>query len=200
MKSSFGIPPSRRTHGFIGNKSSLSRIFAQLQTKQLKLSEWVVYCYVFYQHSALSVISEEKVLDAIMMWGANKDDIHGWEDANQRAMAEGAELFQDRLEDVKLLIPLVRFPLMSLPVLQMVSQRSIYSFVWGDGLFYYLRDLSSTFSQACSVFLGGERAWDWLSYLDLARFNFFVQFNNPSSGADRLTVVFHSCKSQSSAD
>lgn len=88
-----------------------------------------MYCYVFYQHSALSVISEEKVLDAIMMWGANKDDIHGWEDANQRAMAEGAELFQDRLEDVKLLIPLVRFPLMSLPVLQMVSQRSIYSFV-----------------------------------------------------------------------
>lgn len=74
-----------------------------------------------YQHPALSVISEEKVLDAIMLWGANKDTIHSWEDANEHTKTEGAALFQERLEDVKLLLPLVRFPLVPLAVLQMVS-------------------------------------------------------------------------------
>lgn len=59
------------------------------------------------------------------MWGANKDDIHGWEDACRRARTEGASLFQNRMEDLKLLLPLVRFPLIPLPVLQMVSQRSL---------------------------------------------------------------------------
>lgn len=73
------------------------------------------------QHPALSVISEEKVLDAIMMWGANKDSIHGWEDANEQAKTEGAAIFEGRLEDVKSLLPFVRFPLMTLAVLQMVS-------------------------------------------------------------------------------
>jgi len=73
------------------------------------------------QHPALSVISEDKVLDSIMMWGANKDTIHSWEDANEQAKTEGASLFQDRLEDVKLLLPLVRFPLVPLQVLQTVS-------------------------------------------------------------------------------
>lgn len=102
------------------------------------------------QHSALSVISEEKVLDAIMMWGANKDDIHGWEDANQRAMAEGAELFQDRLEDVKLLIPLVRFPLMSLPVLQMLQVSELCRLIpaieelAGEAIEYLCQDLTSS--------------------------------------------------------
>ena len=81
---------------------------------------------MWYQHPALSVISEEKVLDAIMMWGANKDDIHSWGDANEQAKIEGTALFQERLEDVKLLLPLVRFPLMSLAVLQMVSQRPLH--------------------------------------------------------------------------
>jgi hypothetical protein len=82
--------------------------------------------YVCYQHPALSVISEEKVLDAIMIWGANKDDIHSWGDANQQAKIEGTALFQERFEDVKLLLPLVRFPLMALAVLQMVSQRPLH--------------------------------------------------------------------------
>lgn len=77
-----------------------------------------------YQHPALSVISEEKVLDAIILWGANKDTVHSWEDGNELAKTEGPELlFQDRLEDVKLLLPLVRFPLVPLPVLQMVNPR-----------------------------------------------------------------------------
>lgn len=56
-----------------------------------------------------------------MMWAANKDDIHGWEDANCRARTEGASLFQDQMEDLKLLLPLVRFSLIPLPILQMVS-------------------------------------------------------------------------------
>lgn len=82
----------------------------------------LLHCFCLtYQHPALCVISEEKILDAIIMWAANKDDIQGWEDANCRARTEGASLFQDQMEDLKLLLPLVRFSLIPLPILQMVS-------------------------------------------------------------------------------
>lgn len=86
-----------------------------------------------HQHPGVYVTSEEKVLDGVIAWGANKDGIYGWEDANQHQMIEGGGLFQERMEDLKSLLPLVRFPLMTLPVLQMVShspELGIYEHYW----------------------------------------------------------------------
>jgi hypothetical protein len=97
----------------------------ELHNFKITLPHALQCVYLKNQHPALCVISEEKVLDAIIMWGANKDDIHGWEDACRQARTEGASLFQNRMEDLKLLLPFVRFPLIPLPVLQMVSQRSL---------------------------------------------------------------------------
>lgn len=110
------------------------------------------------QHPALSVISEEKVLDAIMIWGANKDDIHSWGDANQQAKIEGTALFQERFEDVKLLLPLVRFPLMALAVLQMLQISELCKLfpamedLVGEAIEYLCQDLTSSTLQQQEIF------------------------------------------------
>lgn len=121
----------------------------ELHIRNISLPHQVQCVYFENQHPALCVTSEEKVLDAIIMWGANKDDIYGWEDANRRVRTEGASLFQNRMEDLKLLLPLVRFPLIPLPVLQMVSQRSL-TLPQSDGMtFVVLYRTCLVLYQAC---------------------------------------------------
>ncbi|CAM6116675.1 unnamed protein product [Calypogeia fissa] len=71
------------------------------------------------QHPSLRVTSEEKVLDAVISWAAKKDGIGSWKDANTYHLCKMDEsLFSDRLMDLEILLPNVRFPLISLAVLQ----------------------------------------------------------------------------------
>lgn len=67
------------------------------------------------------MISEERVLDAILTWGARGDGLHGWEAANQQLEECSPDtLFSERLEPLSELLALVRFPIMPLPLLQKV--------------------------------------------------------------------------------
>ncbi len=91
--------------------------------------------WVEWQHPDLCVTSEDKVLDAVMLWAANRDEIHGWDDANCNANnLEQDHLFGQREEDLESLLPLVHFPFISLPVLEMVGQL-LSSSVQGDVIF-----------------------------------------------------------------
>ncbi|KAL3700362.1 hypothetical protein R1sor_018384 [Riccia sorocarpa] len=71
------------------------------------------------QHLDLRVTSEEKVLGAVLMWAANCNGVSGWEDADALLKDTGkAEIFTDRGEELKCLLPLVRFPFMPVTVLR----------------------------------------------------------------------------------
>eukprot|EP01018_Ginkgo_biloba_P004223 Gb_09011 [translate_table: standard] len=71
------------------------------------------------RHPELAVTSEERVLDAVLMWATQDDDIHGWEAANEQLKAFGPDIiFGQRLELLNDLLPLIRFPLMPLVLLQ----------------------------------------------------------------------------------
>jgi hypothetical protein len=81
---------------------------------------------VEWQHPDLCVTPEEKVLDAVMLWAANRDEIHGWDDANCHANnLEQDHLFGQREEDLESLLPLVHFPSISLPVLEMLQNSDL---------------------------------------------------------------------------
>lgn len=73
------------------------------------------------QHPDLRVSSEEKVLDAVLLWGANSDGLSGWEDADALLSEREKKTFSEREEELKCLLPLVRFPFMPIPVLRKVS-------------------------------------------------------------------------------
>jgi hypothetical protein len=108
---------------------------------------------VEWQHPDLCVTSEEKVLDAVMLWAANRDEIHGWDDANCHANnLEQDHLFGQREEDLESLLPLVHFPFISLPVLEMVGQL-LSSSVQGDVIFGFewlvRRYLRNIFTGTC---------------------------------------------------
>lgn len=75
------------------------------------------------QHPDLTVTSEEKVLNAILMWGAKAKELCGWEVVNEMMTYSTAEaLFGDRLQTVHDLIPLVRFVLLPLSLLEKVCR------------------------------------------------------------------------------
>ncbi|OVA19556.1 BTB/POZ-like [Macleaya cordata] len=74
------------------------------------------------QHPDLTVTSEEKILDAILLWGMQAKELYGWEAVDAILMTSTPELlFGERLQSVNILLPLVRFPLMPLALLKKYS-------------------------------------------------------------------------------
>lgn len=75
------------------------------------------------QHPDLTVTSEEKVLNAILMWGVKAKEVCGWEVVDEMMTYSTAEvLFGDRLNTVHDLLPLVRFLLLPLSLLEKVRR------------------------------------------------------------------------------
>ncbi|WOG97717.1 hypothetical protein DCAR_0417058 [Daucus carota subsp. sativus] len=65
------------------------------------------------QHIDLTVISEERVLNAILMWCLRAEDLHGWELVEEKILNSSPELlFGDRLQSLNKFLPLVRFSLL----------------------------------------------------------------------------------------
>ncbi|KAJ8625677.1 hypothetical protein MRB53_034207 [Persea americana] len=65
------------------------------------------------QHPDLTVTSEERVLDAIILWCMQASEIYGWEAVDELLKSSTLELlFGERLKSLSILLPLVRFPLM----------------------------------------------------------------------------------------
>jgi hypothetical protein len=73
------------------------------------------------QHPDLTVTSEEKVLNAILMFGMNAKELFGWEVVDQLIINSKPELlFGERLQLVYDLLSFVRFPLLQHSLLDKV--------------------------------------------------------------------------------
>lgn len=75
------------------------------------------------QHPDLTVTSEEKVLDAILMWGIKAKNVYGWEVVDELMISSTSELlFGERLHSVYDFLSFVRFPIMPSALLKKVSK------------------------------------------------------------------------------
>lgn len=73
------------------------------------------------QHPDLTVTSEEKVLNAILMWGMKSEDLYGWEVVDELMIYSSPEhLFRERLQPVHDLLQFVRFPTLPCSLLKKV--------------------------------------------------------------------------------
>ncbi|XP_048444266.1 BTB/POZ domain-containing protein At2g30600 isoform X2 [Pyrus x bretschneideri] len=78
------------------------------------------------QHPDLTVTSEEKVLNAILMWGVKAKEEYGWEMIDEMMIYCTPELlFGDRLQTINHLLSFVRFRLLALPLLEKLGKSNI---------------------------------------------------------------------------
>jgi len=70
----------------------------------------------------MTVTSEEKVLDAILMWCMQASEICNWATVDELLSSLTPEqIFRERLPSIDIFLPSVRFPLMPLSLLQKVT-------------------------------------------------------------------------------
>lgn len=82
------------------------------------------------QHPELTVTSEERVLDAILMWCMQASEICGWEAVNDLLKSSTPEiLFGQRLQALAFFLPLVRFPLMPSAMLKKLERSHLSSHI-----------------------------------------------------------------------
>ncbi|XP_058090666.1 BTB/POZ domain-containing protein At2g30600 [Magnolia sinica] len=80
------------------------------------------------QHPDLTVTSEERVLDAILLWCMQAGEILGWEAVEKLLKSSTPELlFGERLGSMETLLPFVRFPLMLSASLKKLEKSSLSS-------------------------------------------------------------------------
>ncbi|XP_027939372.1 BTB/POZ domain-containing protein At2g30600 isoform X2 [Vigna unguiculata] len=78
------------------------------------------------KHPDLTVTSEEKVLNAILMFGMNSKELFGWEEVAELIVNSKPELlFGERLQLVHDLLPFVRFPLLQYSLLEKLQNSNI---------------------------------------------------------------------------
>ncbi|XP_061356581.1 BTB/POZ domain-containing protein At2g30600 isoform X2 [Gastrolobium bilobum] len=78
------------------------------------------------KHPDLTVTSEEKVLNAILMFGMKAKGLFGWEMVDQLMINSKPELlFGERLQLVYNLLPFVRFPLLQFSLLEKLQNSNI---------------------------------------------------------------------------
>lgn len=92
----------------------------------------VVDCHYlkwFLQCPDLTVTSEEKVLNAILMWGLEASELCGWMAVDELMTFSTPEiLFGERLQSVQDLLFLVRFPLLPYALLEKVYMSQLNRF------------------------------------------------------------------------
>ncbi|WOL18186.1 BTB/POZ domain-containing protein [Canna indica] len=75
------------------------------------------------QHADMTVTSEEKVLDAILLWCMQACKISGWATVDELICSSTPEeVFGERLQSIDSLLPYVRFPLMPLCLLEKLAK------------------------------------------------------------------------------
>lgn len=78
------------------------------------------------QHPDLTVTSEERVLNAILMWCLKAEKLNGWEEVDEQLKLSPPEvLFEDRLQFLDGFLPSVRFGLLPLALLKKVYRLSL---------------------------------------------------------------------------
>lgn len=84
------------------------------------------YCYLnLLQHLDLTVTSEERILNAIMMWGMKSMKLISWEEVDELLKMSTLEvLFEERIEFMGELLQFVRFALLPRDLLKKVLRTS----------------------------------------------------------------------------
>ncbi|XP_071733978.1 BTB/POZ domain-containing protein At2g30600 [Rutidosis leptorrhynchoides] len=78
------------------------------------------------QHQDLTVTSEERVLNAILMWGLQPNELSNWEMVdNMLSFTTPTHLFGTRLPSLNALLPLVRFSLLPLLLLKKMESSNL---------------------------------------------------------------------------
>ncbi|KAF2310202.1 hypothetical protein GH714_007194 [Hevea brasiliensis] len=78
------------------------------------------------QHQELTVTSEERILDAILMWCMGAKELCGWETVDELLANSTPELiFQERIKSLNELLPFVRFPLLPYHMLKKLGQSNL---------------------------------------------------------------------------
>ncbi|XP_037493451.1 BTB/POZ domain-containing protein At2g30600 isoform X2 [Jatropha curcas] len=78
------------------------------------------------QHQDLTVTSEERVLNAILMWCMRAKELYGWETVDELMSISTPDLiFQDRLQSLENLLPFVRFQLLPYHLLEKLAQSNL---------------------------------------------------------------------------
>lgn len=81
--------------------------------------------------------SEEKILDAVLMWCMKAEECHGWEVIDELLNYSSPEiLFKERLQSLDDLLPHVRFSLLPYELLEKVKQ--ILTLLMLDELYHFL--------------------------------------------------------------
>lgn len=79
------------------------------------------FLLILSQHPDLTVTSEEKVVNAILMWGLEANELCDWEAVDELMLHSTPELlFGDRLDSVYDFFSFVRFPVMPIAMLNKV--------------------------------------------------------------------------------
>ncbi|XP_059634394.1 BTB/POZ domain-containing protein At2g30600 [Cornus florida] len=78
------------------------------------------------QHPDLTVTSEERVLNAILLWCLQAKEVYGWEVVDGMMLNSTPKLlFGERLQSVNIFLPLVRFPLLPYDLLKKLETSSL---------------------------------------------------------------------------
>lgn len=73
------------------------------------------------QHSDLTVTSEERILNAILLWCSQTKELRSWERVDEMLLdLTPGLIFKERLNCLNVLLPLVRFPLLPYSLLKEV--------------------------------------------------------------------------------
>ncbi|CAI9117091.1 OLC1v1018421C1 [Oldenlandia corymbosa var. corymbosa] len=78
------------------------------------------------QHPDLTVTSEERVLNAILLWSVQANELFSWEKVDEMLQNMTPEiLFRERLQSLNVLLPLVRFTLLPCSILKMLQSSNL---------------------------------------------------------------------------
>lgn len=84
----------------------------------------------FLQHPDLTVTSEERVLNAILLWCCKAEELFGWERVDEMMLNVTPELvFGERLNLLEEFLDFVRFPLLPHSILRKVCPRSLFCYL-----------------------------------------------------------------------
>ncbi|KAL6982604.1 hypothetical protein U1Q18_015992 [Sarracenia purpurea var. burkii] len=78
------------------------------------------------EHPDLTVTSEERVLNAILLWCLQAKELYGWDAVDEMMINSTPELlFGERFKAVNYLLPLVRFPLLPYSLLKKLERSNL---------------------------------------------------------------------------
>ncbi|WZY90075.1 hypothetical protein YC2023_046810 [Brassica napus] len=95
---------------------------------QATFSDILEVCILLHQpsHSYLTVTSEEKILDAVLMWCMRAEEPQRWEDIDELINYSDPEiLFKERLQSLDDLLPHVRFSLLPYELLERLKNSNL---------------------------------------------------------------------------